>query len=625
VPLLNGVFFADMRPTLEHAATIRAGLESMAADETDVTCEPGIAIGTGAFETWLGSAPGPVRSPSGKLIAFDGRLDNRGDLDLQLRGRFSRETDAAVALGVFERWGIDGLGRLAGEWSAAIWDATQRTLHLARDGFGVRPLFYSVGCAAGAPLVLWSTNLGELVHRSGCRDAIGEEFVASLIVGTFSPEVTPYRGVRAVPPGTCISFSPGRLERRQRFWTLGASLVRLARPRDYAEMYRSLWSDAVRVRLRTTQAVWAELSGGLDSSSVVCMADALVRAGRAEAPRLRLISHATLDSPEGDERRFIAEVEGRVGVRSDVLGVEEHQTLVDDEWDWVSPFAARGVQLACLRHVRRHGGRVIMSGRIGDVVGGCQPDNSLAVFDDLSQHGMFAALAGIRQWCRATREPFVHTSLRLLGWIASPPREASVRARLDRAVLLSPRLRIAACGHDPVDSLDGIRPAKRHLARLLLGYTSTSRLDLPLLPPGIVYTHPFSHRPLVEFMLAVPGHVVASPGETRSLMRRSLAEIVPPAVLNRESKGYYPPAALRGSRLAASRLPPVDRLECVRRGWLDPGPLERALRSLIDTGTARAELRRAIRLEEWLTSRQRRGPAATPTRKEVRTNGVHHA
>ncbi len=619
-----GTFAFDMRDMREHADCLRRGLSLLDEDRDAVTCESGIALGLGSSGLW-DETPGPAafRSPSGRLISFDGRIDNRDDLLIQLHGDLRARSDAAIAVAAFDRWGIDGLGRIVGEWSAAIWDAPLRTLHLARDYMGARPLYY----APGERVVMWSSSLGELALRSGRAEALSEAFIATAIVQEISPELTPYAGVRAVPPGWCVSWDSTAAAIRRRFWSIGSNTIRLRSDGDYDEALRSLWSDAVRVRLRTTQPAWAELSGGLDSSSVVCMADALMRDGRSDAGSLHLISHATLESHEGDERRFIAEIENRTGLRSEIFGLEQHRSLIDEDWEWASPFAARGVLLACLRHVRGRGGRLMLSGRMGDTVMGCQPDNSLAAFDDFVDGGVLRGLASIRWWSRASRQPFWLTTFRLLRWLADSAADHGADAPPAPSMsLLTPRLRMLAAAHTaPAESLRHVRPAKRRIARLLLGYAGTSRLDLPLQPPGIVYAYPFAHRPLVEFVMAIPGGVLTAPGETRTLMRRAFAGLVPPRVLGRQSKGFYPPAALRSLRSTAARMLPVDGLEIVQRGWIDPPALEAAVRTLIDAGAASHELRRVLRLEEWLAFRLRRGPAAIPQRKEVTTNGVHHA
>jgi hypothetical protein len=127
-------------------------------------------------------------------------------------------------------------------------------------------------------------------------------------------------------------------------------------------------------------------------------------------------------------------------------------------------------------------------------------------------------------------------------------------------------------------------------------------------------------------MLAIPSDQVSAPGETRSLMRRAFADLVPPRILRRFSKGYYPPSAARAARLRATSLRPVERLEIVQRGWVSAAPLERAIDLLVDGGAAPAGIfNRLLRLEDWLRLRQRRAPAAIPRRKEVTRHGIFNA
>jgi len=135
------------------------------------------------------------------------------------------------------------------------------------------------------------------------------------------------------------------------------------------------------------------LSGGLDSSSVVCMADLLVKQGRVDAAAIQPISHVPASSPEGDERRFIAAVEDRIGTKSRILVLDD-QDLDDSHADWATPFAARGVALALVQYVRDQGGRVVLSGRVGDAVMGCVVDNSVAVLDSPADRRSLEAGAG---------------------------------------------------------------------------------------------------------------------------------------------------------------------------------------------------------------------------------------
>ena len=462
-----------------------------------------------------------------------------------------------------------------------------------------------------------SSDLAELVARTGRAEALSDRFAARYMTLRPAPEVTPYDDVFAVPPGVCVSISSSGRVTPRRFWTLDIGDIRYADPREYEDQLVALWTDAVRSRLRMEGTVWAELSGGLDSSSVVCMADLLIRRGVVPARTLRLVSHATLQSPEGDERRFIAEVERVVGVSSEIVGVEAHQEQTDPERGWISPHALDGVGLEVVRRVRASGARVVLSGRLGDAVMGCQPDNSVAVFDDLAHGAVFTALRNLRAWSRATRKPFLELAISLFA----PREEAPVDHGGD---LLAPSLQAMLRDAPAFRVPSGIRRSKRRLAWMVLGYSRGARLDIPHRSPEIVYAYPFTHRPLVDFMLAIPGEQLSAPGMPRSLMRRAFTNIVPARILRRISKGYYPPAAYRAARRQAAAMLPARELEVVQRGWIDPDRLQTALRALVDgCGETGGDIHAVLRLEVWLQARrQRRG---IHTQKEVNTNEVLHA
>jgi asparagine synthase (glutamine-hydrolysing) len=574
--------------------------------------EPGLVMTERGDSVWtdvvtpMGSADAPLRL----VMTWDGRLDNVDDLQLQL-GDAAHASDREIARSLFLRRGIPGLESLIGDWSLALWDRSSRTLHLARDYMGARPLYF---CSQPGG-VSWSSDLAELVERCERTNDLSETYAANFMSLRPLPGLTPYDGVHAVPGGTCLSFTADGDVRSRQFWTLRIGDIRFPNRHRYEEELRALWGEAVGARLRTHSTVWAEISGGLDSSSIVCMADRLIARHDVPAPAIRLVSHATLRSPEGDERRFIAEVERQVGVRSEIVGVEDNQGQSDPERAWVTPFALQGVGLATVRRVRAGGGRIVLSGRLGDAIMGCQPDNSEAVFDDVSRGAFITALRNLRGWSRATRKPLIEIAWRLFAPV-SDPRDTGV-------ALLAPRLR-AAIDESPTTNAVGLRRSKRTLARMVLAYAAGGRLDIPNYPPGIVYTYPCSHRPLVEFVLAIPGDELSAPGATRALMRRALAGLLPPRILNRVSKGYYPPAAFRAARRHVASIVDVRELEVVQRGWIDPEKLRQSLRTFTDGGgETGGDIHRLLRLERWLQARRDR--LAIPHRKEVNSHAVLNA
>jgi len=259
---------------------------------------------------------------------------------------------------------------------------------------------------------------------------------------------------------------------------------------------------------------------------------------------------------------------------------------------------------------------------------GCEPDNSVAVFDDLAGGAFLAALLNVRRWCRASRKPFVEVASKLFSRsTASRAARAIERASSSAAAgmdLLSPRLAALAeaFDHDLASELAPVRAAKRDLWAMMCSYAAGSRFNIPYACGPIVHTYPFTHRPLVEFVVAIPGVELSAPGEMRSLMRRAFAGFVPARILQRTSKGYYPPSATRAARPLAAALRPVERLEVVRRGWIDPKQLDQAIGRMLDAGDGGAGVRSVIRLEQWLTSRSRQSAAAISQRKEVTCHEV---
>ncbi|HWW87419.1 MAG TPA: asparagine synthase-related protein [Vicinamibacterales bacterium] len=622
-----GVLFFDGRPTDNDRRVLLAAGEELAPDGVSAFTQNGLATVYGAFHVWTGdrSAQQPWRSPAGTVITWDGRLDNREELLLRVgRSLPASPGDVQIASAIFERDGVDGLRWLIGDWSLVIWDPHQRQLHLARDYMGVRPLYYyrDIGSIA------WSSSLGELAVRTGQVDRLNETFVAQFMTLRLSTEATPYDGIQAMPTATCVTCSAAATERRQRFWHLEPETIRFRNRCSYEERLRELWRDAVSARLRTDGTVWAELSGGLDSSSVVCMADRLIRNRQVLAPAVQPVSYVSNRSPEGDERRFIAAVEEQIGVKSDILTVEEFQDLTDDDSEWVTPLAMRGISLACVKQVHNGSGKVILSGRMGDVVMGCVSDNSVCVWEHIERARLLRAIGEMRQWSRACRKPLIEITRNVLkdgirGWIVGEDEEALGAPQRAGLELLSARLRSAAQQTLTRGTRLRIHPARQRLATLVFRYSVGAQLGTPTPPDGVVFTYPFAHRPLIEYMIAIPGMELSAPGETRSLMRRAFSGFLPAKVHQRFSKGNYPPAAARAMRQIAASYLPVDKLGVVRRGWIDGDRLKAAIRQLADGGGGTTgELQRVFRLEQWLTSRDRRAPAVIPTGKEVKTNGV---
>src|SRR5688572_847274 len=254
------------------------------------------------------------RAPvDGSVLDWDGRLDNRAELISHLRDCAEHSsTDVDLVMAAYLRWGLDFLPHLIGDFALSLWDATTRTLILARDAFGTRPIYYH----ANPHGITWSSDLASLLEVSQVALEVDREYIAGYLSGAPDLELTAYENIHSVRPGSALIIRDNRIEKHE-FWRPHVDReIRYRSDSDYEEQFCHLFRDAVRCRLQSEAPVWAELSGGLDSSSIVCMADHIVASGAAGSSPIETVSYVYDNSPASDERRFIREVEtqrGRTG------------------------------------------------------------------------------------------------------------------------------------------------------------------------------------------------------------------------------------------------------------------------------------------------------------------------
>ena len=218
---------------------------------------------------------------------WHGRLDNRGELLRQLGDSAAEaSSDGALLVAAYERWGDTGLGRVIGDWCAVLSDPPRRAIMLASDFSGVRSLYYH----HRKNEVLWSRSLEALLGHVDA-DAVDEQYVAGYLTVGGYPGRTPYADVHAVMPGYAVRVTVDGAA-LSAFWRPPTSdEIRCHDEREYEEQFRALFRDAVSSRLQAPAPVAAELSGGLDSSSVVCMAADLIRRGDVATSGLTAVSY----------------------------------------------------------------------------------------------------------------------------------------------------------------------------------------------------------------------------------------------------------------------------------------------------------------------------------------------
>ena len=236
----------------------------------------------------------PVVDPLGNVLVFDGRLDNRQDLlaTVDTAGITSECPDSTLVLAAWRTWGHAFASRLQGDFALALFDSRRRRLVLARDPVGCRPLYYWTD----GRTFLFASEIKAILTHGG----VSREPNRDLLADFFLLERLPYdddgrtffQDVQAVRPGYCVGVTSQGIS-EERFWDFDLrSQVRYARYADYAERLRELLIQAVKRRMRSIHPVAVAVSGGLDSSIVLCIADDLQRSGSAGAPDRAGVVHA---------------------------------------------------------------------------------------------------------------------------------------------------------------------------------------------------------------------------------------------------------------------------------------------------------------------------------------------
>ena len=214
----------------------------------------------------------PMVSPDGHLtLIFNGAIYNFRALRDELAASgwaFRTNCDTEVLLAAYARWGEQCLGRLRGMFAFAVWDEREQSLFLARDPFGIKPLYY---------------------RQDGARLLFASELNALCAAGVFAAEVDPlsvsdylawfavpaprtiYRDTFSLRPGECATYRAGRLDIRPawRFHTIPHGSKPCATREDFIRELRTRFDDSIRAHLVADVPVGAFLSGGLDSAVVV--------------------------------------------------------------------------------------------------------------------------------------------------------------------------------------------------------------------------------------------------------------------------------------------------------------------------------------------------------------------
>ncbi len=526
-------------------------------------------------------------------LLHNGEIYNYIELREELRAKghaFSTGTDSEVILAAYREWGESCVERFNGMWAFAIWDERRRTLFCSRDRFGVKPFYYRVeGKRFSFASEPWPLG-GRGANLRAVRDYLEQGYLDE-------GDETFFADVVRLPPAHSLTFGPDGL-RTWRYWSLEPRPA----PSDAVAAVRETFLDAVRLQLRSDVPVGTCLSGGIDSSSI---AVAVAAHGHDHQKTVT----AYFGEHGFDERPFAQAVVDRTGAEPHWVTFSAQQ-LVDDLPAIVQaqgePFGSTSICAGwyVMREAKQAGLTVMLDGQGGDeVFGGYRASFGYRLADLLragrlgeASHELraFAQSNGPRWAAVALATPHVPERIRL-----------STRARLrGSARLVAPELRAV-----PTRAQENGAAFPDRLRRQL--HVLLTRRGLPELlryedrnsmAHSLEARVPLLDHRLVELAFSLDGSELIRRGETKSVLRRALGDLLPPAVASRRDKlGFVTPEGsfMRGElgELAADVFASQSFRE---RGFVDAT----AARSRLvhhRRGDLRAgmELWRALNLELW--------------------------
>lgn len=497
----------------------------------------------------------PLVSADGDLVvAMDGYIANYHELRSALLARGARlrsGADAELVLHAYDQWGEDCPAHIDGEYAFVVWDGRLRQPFCARDHDGLRPLFYHWD---GVTLVL-ASEMAALLAALPARPPLNHAYLAEAMTeGWYSLNQTVWDGVLRVPAAHSMVLAAGRLRLRE-YWQLTVEVsITYARDEDYFDHYRQVHAQCVQQASRTHRPLAFEVSGGLDSSSLVCMADHLRRQGQLPAPEIRGYTLAGEAGSATDELEFARAVGDHIGLAITPVplflpGLDWFTTHVERLQD-MPPYPNGAMAVGLERRAAADGCRVCINGLGGDQWLDGNANNyaeqllardwaglRASLAEDMADFGPVAAG---RMLVRHGLRPFV---------------PAPVKAGLRHAR--------AAIRRDPEDGFYWIAPdMRRELARRRRDYMA----GLPM--GGVwVYKHwklktafmamahdvqarqhalegmeqrsPMYSRAFIEFSAATPERMRRRGKINRYIHRRALAGIMPDKVANRTGKAEF--------------------------------------------------------------------------------------
>ena len=527
---------------------------------------PGIALGhrrLAIIDLATGDQP-MFNDSKSVVIVFNGEIYNFRELrqELQSRGyHFDTSSDTEVIVRAWEEWRENCLDHLTGMFAFAIWEQPTRTLFLARDRLGEKPLYYSF--LSDGSLIFGSELKALLVHPGLARridPCAVEEFFA---LGYIAEPRTIYEGVHKVAAGYCLTVTRGQRPKLRSYWNpkpVTAGSKQLSSIDSIADELLEHLAASVKSQLVADVPVGAFLSGGVDSSGVLALA-ATSTSGPIECFTVGFDDHRF------DETAYATAVAKRYSAKHVVGRMLGAETDFIDKLPRIfdEPFGDSSALPSCflMQLARRHV-KVALSGDAGDELFAgyrrylfhAREERLRHVFPTWLRRSLFAPLARI--YPQADWAPRYFRARHTFRELSVDSAEGyfwnlSVTDDDTRAALFSPKLDSELQGYKASEVVcrhwadapgdDAVTVAQYVDLKTWLPGDILTKVDRTAMACGLEVRVPMLDHHFVEWALSLPRAMKIARGEGKFVLKRAFERLVPHEVLYRPKQGFSVPLA----------------------------------------------------------------------------------
>ncbi|MDI6644199.1 MAG: lasso peptide isopeptide bond-forming cyclase [Methanobacteriaceae archaeon] len=553
---ITGIFYRDGRkvdPELMKKMNNR--LKHRGPDGSAVWCEG--PVGLGHQMLWTTPESLHEKLPfhdrkAGLVITADARIDNRKELAEKLDLEDKEDvSDSYFILKAYQKWGEKCPEYLLGDFAFAIWDENEEQLFCARDHMGVKPFYYYLD----DDMFVFGTEINALLFKYPICKLNELKLAFFIMFNTHDKKMTFYENILKIEPAHCLLVN--KTIKINKYWELDPNIqIIMNSKEDYFKEFRKIFSESIKCRMRCAFPLGFELSGGLDSSSVVCMAKKIYDENNFNN-NIETFSYVFDEFPEVDERYYINKIIEKTCITSNFLigdRISPLNEINDILKNQEQPFYTPNLSIIwnLYKIMNNKNIRVLLGGNGGD---------------EIISHGTyyFKYLARSFQWKKFLLEVYKHSKIfekSFINLIISNlflqfvPQVIKNIIRLYKKpnifsqnglFILNSKFSVKLGGKRFLNDLkwkpfENARTSrKNHYLSIIADQYVLEMLDKLSSNFLIEPRYPYYDKRIVEYCYSVPEDIKFHDGWNRLLLRKSMTNILPPEIQWRRKKTNFSP------------------------------------------------------------------------------------